>query len=980
LNEVGVDADEPEDPVYAFYHATFQEYFAALAVEDWDYFVPRDHVDSPVEGKRYRIFEPQWKQVILLWLGREDFGDEKKERFIDKLVNFDDGCGEWNYERYRKVEKGFYEYYAYFLAAAGTSEFKNDFLTAKIAEEIVRWGFGDFKINKQERRKFIAQIEKKSKNILMEIKRNNAINALVELLGRTKDNDTCIEASESLIRLQPGNKVAIESLFGLLDHNQYTRREFVEILGMIAPKRNKMVIDALVEQLFETKDKQRYIQAGKSLDKSIVKDEKGINKKSIDREKADILRKILIQISEKPIDNEKAIDILIKILGKSKCEKTYEQIAQILREICISNETASHKLVEMLGNAQDESIHNLAKEILEKIAQKNRTSVIVPLVKLLDKTQEKRIKTDIEKLLAKITPEYDTEREFLLKIICGIRYQETLNKSKKSTTIIANTNEIDIPTLIEKLSRSSYSYIRREIAKSLEKNAMGNQEAINLLLTQFSSNNNREIISEVATILCKIAKKNQVAIDSLLEHLEKSRNEYIHRKIAFILGEIAPRNEKVILALVGLLGKTRERQTRWEIIQNIGKIGIENEEAISALVKLLPNTNDYVAQWEVIESIGKIGIKNKTAINGLLEFLNKTQNEDIIWRVAENLNRISPEEPAAINALVNLFEKTQNEETRKQVGEILIKIGTQNKKLIDDLMPLLSKSSQNEDIRSQVAEILGKIGIGNTTVISTLAELIDTTENEHTRWQMAMILGNIGQGYPRAIAGLLRLIKTTEDNFIYDDAPESLLKILTTRQQYAGVVSALKDNLSDEVYQNNFKRFKASYKLIWNCAANLPYPQFYQAWHQPPTTPHPEVEDNTPTGENATVDPLENALTHLSDELQDLPIYCLNAKILATETRESEIAKTLCRLIWKQALPNRRYPRPTTPADLCYELDELKLTLNQTELAILITHCETPTPELIEFCQKLTDTLHVAWLTEAPLEPPLKAFPPTNPI
>ena len=34
LNRVGVAAESPEEKVYAFYHATFEEYFAALAVED----------------------------------------------------------------------------------------------------------------------------------------------------------------------------------------------------------------------------------------------------------------------------------------------------------------------------------------------------------------------------------------------------------------------------------------------------------------------------------------------------------------------------------------------------------------------------------------------------------------------------------------------------------------------------------------------------------------------------------------------------------------------------------------------------------------------------------------------------------------------------------------------------------------------------------------------------------------------------------
>jgi predicted NACHT family NTPase len=108
LNRVGVDGKNLK-PVYAFFHPTFQEYFAALAIKDWRYFL--NHVpDHPAQGI-YRIFEPQWKEVILLWLGREDVGKEGKEEFIKALVEFEDGC------------KGFYGYRAYFLAAMGIGEF-----------------------------------------------------------------------------------------------------------------------------------------------------------------------------------------------------------------------------------------------------------------------------------------------------------------------------------------------------------------------------------------------------------------------------------------------------------------------------------------------------------------------------------------------------------------------------------------------------------------------------------------------------------------------------------------------------------------------------------------------------------------------------------------------------------------------------------------------------------------------------------------
>ena len=43
LNLVGVAVENTDEPVYAFYHPTFQEYFAALAVDDWGYFLPRNH-------------------------------------------------------------------------------------------------------------------------------------------------------------------------------------------------------------------------------------------------------------------------------------------------------------------------------------------------------------------------------------------------------------------------------------------------------------------------------------------------------------------------------------------------------------------------------------------------------------------------------------------------------------------------------------------------------------------------------------------------------------------------------------------------------------------------------------------------------------------------------------------------------------------------------------------------------------------------
>jgi hypothetical protein len=76
----------------------------------------------------------------------------------------------------------------------------------------------------------------------------------------------------------------------------------------------------------------------------------------------------------------------------------------------------------------------------------------------------------------------------------------------------------------------------------------------------------------------------------------------------------------------------------------------------------------------------------------------------------------------------------------------------------------------------------------------------------------------------------VQLIESAEDEFTRWQAADNLKKILRD-EQLALIVTALKDYLSDEIYDNDPQRFHQCYKLIWYCAQTLPYPAFYQAWH-----------------------------------------------------------------------------------------------------------------------------------------------------
>jgi Effector-associated domain 4/NACHT domain len=226
LNVVGEDSGEN---VYAFYHPTFQEYFAACSIEHWDYFLPEKHVDRPVpcQGESlatYRVFEKQWQQVILFWIGRNDLGDEPKKDLVSKLTNFE-----------QQNSRFFYHYRAYCIAAIYISEFKSLGTTQRITiiNQVVKWCFGYFCFEKAKWVNYPYYLESLAREALPMIG-EIAINILVQHLERSQlNNKSHCAIVDHLSETTIGRQEIIQLLILLLKKSNLPDRSKLSIMNIL---------------------------------------------------------------------------------------------------------------------------------------------------------------------------------------------------------------------------------------------------------------------------------------------------------------------------------------------------------------------------------------------------------------------------------------------------------------------------------------------------------------------------------------------------------------------------------------------------------------------------------------------------------------------------------------------------------------------------------------------------------------------------
>jgi DNA polymerase III delta prime subunit/transcriptional regulator with XRE-family HTH domain len=625
-----------DEPVYAFFHPSFQEYFAALAIDDWHFFL--NHVPHNPDQGIYRIFGTQWQEVILLWLGRENIQDEEKEMFVSALLEFEDSCGL------------FYSLRAYLFTAFCVAEFPQFRMSTQIIKQLIRWSLDYINIKNQESiknilpcspnkysQKFItyARIQNSLGEDFMAIKFCEPIRekALESLLKTER-----IKLTNILITL-------IQELHLIKEfHDETIYEDIAYILGQIA-ENNAVAILAIVDL--------------------IKNDFRGI------------INAVYDNIENFGQQNYIVIKALIEII-KSNPHEDVSIAVTALGIIAEGNPLAAETLVEFMQISQNEEIIFFAAESLCKIDKNNLSAINILLANIADPylrgyIEESSVLKSLGHLcnnnylvieaLANLLENPDIEKDIRMLIAENL-WKISKDEKYKYMAINSILNVIKTTEIYD--DDKSYWEIRI-LLESLEivgKNNFLVIETISKLIKQVK---NERLIIDMADILETIDRGNSLAIQTLCNLIKTTTDKEICRLAAVTLGYRDKRlGINVLVALIKVY-KDKDDEFYRRVTKSLFQINQGSMIAICAFIEIIKTSNCQLAINDAIISLGQIKSPHFEASSILIKVIQSYKDTSpygtLLKHAASSLKKIIAKEQ--MSELVNALKDCLSEEIYK---------------------------------------------------------------------------------------------------------------------------------------------------------------------------------------------------------------------------------------------------------------------------------------------------------------------------
>ncbi|MEH2416378.1 HEAT repeat domain-containing protein [Nostoc sp.] len=518
--------------------------------------------------------------------------------------------------------------------------------------------------------------------------------------------------------------------------------------------------------------------------------------------------------------------------------------------------------------------------------------------------------------------------------------------------------------------------------------------ASRFLVDLLQDNTTPTLQDEVAWLLGQINPGDEQAIAFLVESIQNYpiciTEPYFFKEQLDRLWEIDPNNKTIINFLVEIIQTIEVGELVLTAADSLAKFDPGNKAAITLLYEEIQSEENKYCRCLFAYTLGKIDINNELAINTITEFIHNVQDKlcsyqaslinslqetsivdlsdlcelwDMFRIACESLGEINPGNQIAITALFQWLnprdEFIVHNSIRVEAAESLSKIQPSNELVISTIIETI-ESSEDDDLIELAVIYLQEFAINDQKAIATLEKLALT---EDYGYSIEESLGTIDPGNETAITNLLALILNGEDE---DELVAGSLERILQGNHFPKVVAALKHYMTDQALKKNIHFYTACHDVIWRCAENMSYPEFYHAWH----------------GESSTVQNSENLIADIASQLQptnkSYPIV-INCEALEDETEISAISQELCNQIYLTVFPNNpEIPAVNNAPQFKRIVLKIKKRLQTQHLALIINNCE-PNQALITFCRKVTDVLHIAWITDQFLEAPLTGFSSAHP-
>ncbi|MDJ0507987.1 MAG: HEAT repeat domain-containing protein [Crocosphaera sp.] len=585
LKRVGLSTQEDQDNYYQFSDPTFEDYFAALAIDEWQYFLR--------EEGNLGMFQHQWQQILLFWLGREDVTSEDKEALMRALVTFEDGCSPEN----------FYGFKAHLTAVKGLCSFPNSSLAKTIIEKL--WGWVLDNGNGVKLRTIAAR------KALNDLYRPLAVNHLINLLKNYQGTPEQQQALSYLERLAKGNQIATVALTQYLERveKQSLRWQLAQTLGII-DLGNAKAISTIVEGLEAATTDQEYQKAFLGLEKIAPGQGRGI--------------KALIRL-------------LHRQLEPSLLRRTFECLEIVGKE----NATAIAILVQLIRTTKEEGIRRQAAQSLEKIDPGNPTA-IAGLIKLMQTATSKSIRQEVVYSLGEVFP---GNIEAIKALVHLLKENDDIYMrwiAISSLGKIGTNNEEAIAILQQLLNPEEPLLIRKEALDSLGKIAPDNPALIKISRELMEEFKNDEAYREIAETLGKIDPGNTTSINALTQVLKTSNDKFVLRQVAVSLGKIDPGNLDALTVLINLIQDDSSPDICRLAAESLGEIGMDNPAAIAALIRFLETNSNSENRRCAAKSLSKIAVGNKEAVAIFIKLLPIEKSDKLGQQIADSLIETLP--------------------------------------------------------------------------------------------------------------------------------------------------------------------------------------------------------------------------------------------------------------------------------------------------------------------------------------------------